>query len=246
MDTTDPMHPPAPCLAVVGAGGACGASTLVTALTVTAARAGWSAVAVDADPWGGGLDTLFDLAAAAGIRWPDLSGSDGRLPAGALLQRLPTADSGARVVSCDGPDPLPPDCLGEVIAAARRACDLVVVDLPRDLAVADAALDLADALIVVTAPERRVLIVTEQLIGYVQATQPDLPLGFVVRDTSEQVARQLARLSDVPLLGVLAEDRKISQRQSAPAVPGANPRSAVSEVAATLLRELVVERRLAS
>ena len=246
MDDIDPLRPPAPCIAVVGAGGACGASTLTTALTVTASRAGWLAVAVDADPWGGGLDNLFDLAADPGVRWPDLLGSDGALPAQPLLDRLPTTDSGAHVVACDGPDPIPPGRLREVIAACRRASDVVVVDLPRDLALAEVALDVATALIVVTAPDRRVLVVTEQLVGYAQAVAPDLPLGFVVRDTREHVAQQIARISDVPLLGVLPHDRKLDQRQSSPAVPGDNARSAVTALAASLLRDLVVERRLAS
>ncbi|KYH42884.1 hypothetical protein [Branchiibius sp. NY16-3462-2] len=246
MDDTDPLHPLAPCLAVVGAGSACGASTLSTALTVTAARAGWSAVAIDADPWGGGLDNLFDLAADPGVRWPDLLGSDGALPAQPLLDRLPTTESGARVVACDGPDPIPPGRLREVIAACRRASDLVVVDLPRDLALAEAALEVAAAFVVVTAPDRRVLVVTEQLVGYAQAVEPDLPLGFVVRDTREHVAQQIARLSDVALFGVLAHDRKLDQRQSNPAVPGDSTRSPVSALAASLLRDLVVEHRLAS
>lgn len=246
MDDLDPLQPLAPCLAVVGAGSACGASTLSTALTITAARAGWSSVAIDADPWGGGLDNLFDLAADPGLRWPDLLGSDGTLPGQPLLDRLPTADSGARVVACDGPDPIPPDRLREVIAACRRASDLVVVDVPRDLAAAGAALAVADVLIVVTAPDRRVLVITEQLIGYARAIEPDLPLGFVVRDTREHVAQQIARLSDVPLLGVLAHDRKLDQRQSSPAVPGASARSAVSALAAALLRDLVIEHRVAS
>ncbi|PWJ27496.1 secretion/DNA translocation related CpaE-like protein [Branchiibius hedensis] len=243
MDTTAPL---APCLAVVGAGGSCGASTLATALTVTAARAGWSAVAVDADPWGGGLDNLFDLAADPGVRWPDLLGSDGALPGQPLLDRLPSAESGARVVACDGPDPIPPGRLSEVVAACRRASDLVVVDLPRDLVLVGEALAVATALIVVTAPDRRVLVVTEQLVGYAQAVEPDLPVGFVVRDTREHVAQQIARLSDVPLLGVLPHDRKLDQRQSNPAVPGSSARSAVSALAASLLRDLIVEQRLAS
>lgn len=192
------------------------------------------------------MDHLFDLAADPGVRWPDLLGSDGTLPAKPLLDRLPTADSGARVVACDGPDPIPPGRLSEVIAACRRASDVVVIDLARDLALVDAALAVASALIVVTAPDRRVLVASEQLLGYARAIEPDLPVGFVVRDTREHLARQIARLSDVPLLGVLAHDRTLDQRQSTPAVPGANTRSAVSTLAASLLRDLVVERKLAS
>lgn len=246
MDFSDPGEL-APCIAVVGAGTGAGASTLATALTVVAARAGWRSVAVDADPWGGGLDVLFDLASQDALRWPQLQGSRGALPGPELLARLPVTDEGARVVACDGPDPIDPDRLHEVIAACRRAVDLVVVDLPRDLSGPSAvALGQARDLIVVLTPERRVLLAAEHLRGYAQAIEPGLPVGLVLRDTSDHVARQIARLSDLPLLGVLAHDRKVDQRQSAPQVAGLDARSPLSRLAATILRDLLVARTVAS
>lgn len=238
---------PVPCVAVVGAGGASGASTLVAALAVVAARAGWTSVAIDGDPWGGGLDALLDVSTQDGVRWPQLLGGQGALPGAELIARLPVQENGARVLACDSPELIPAERLHEVIAACRLAADLVVVDLPRDLSGAAAvALGQATDLIVVTSPERRVLQTTEHLVGLVHAMEPGLPIGLVLRDTREQVARQVARLSDLPLLGVLADDRKVDQRHSAPMVPGSDARSPVSQLAATILRDLLVERRVAS
>lgn len=238
---------PGPCIAVVGAGAAAGASTLATALAVVAARAGWTSVAIDVDPWGGGLDVLFDAAADEGLRWSQLAGGRGALPGAALLSRLPQHEDGAHVLSCDGPESIPAERLHEVIAACRRVADVVVLDLPRDLSgAASIALGQATDLVVVTSPQQRVLLTADHLVGCAREMEPGLPVSLVWRDTTVRLAKQLARISDLPLLGVLAEDRRIDQRQSMPEVPGCDARSPVCELAASILRGLLVERRMAS
>jgi secretion/DNA translocation related CpaE-like protein len=149
----DAAAPPAraPVLAVVGGCGGAGASSLAIALAVTAAEHGLRPVLVDADPFGGGLDLPLGLDDLDGLRWPDLPWAAGRLPAGVIESALPEI-GGLRVLACTRGEPtvLTADGVAEAVDAARRSGDLVVVDLPRRVGDAEAA---------VLARSRRVLLV---------------------------------------------------------------------------------------
>jgi secretion/DNA translocation related CpaE-like protein len=122
----------------VGARGGAGASTLAAATAVSAARNGASALLVDCDPLGGGLDLLVGVEQEPGLRWPELTVSDGRVRAGALHDALPRAGVGGAsgrglaVLSCarsaHGPERT---AVTAVLEAGRRGGDTVVCDLPR-------------------------------------------------------------------------------------------------------------------
>lgn len=124
-------------VAVIGARGGAGASTLAAATAVTAARRGSGALLVDCDPLGGGLDLLVGVEQEPGLRWPELSVTDGRVRAGALHDALPRAavggsGRGPAVLSCartaHGPERT---AVTAVLEAGRRGGDTVVCDLPR-------------------------------------------------------------------------------------------------------------------
>jgi secretion/DNA translocation related CpaE-like protein len=119
-------------VAVIGGRGGAGATTLASALGLTAARAGMAAMLIDADPLGGGLDLVFGGEQADGLRWPDLVETRGRLPAQALSEAVPRFE-GLPVLSWDRGqlDDVAVEAVRAVLAAARRASDLVVIDLPR-------------------------------------------------------------------------------------------------------------------
>lgn len=76
-------------VAVVGGCGGAGASVLAGAIAVTAARSGRPSLLVDLDPFGGGADLLVGAEGAAGLRWPDLGDTVGRLSGAALRAALP-------------------------------------------------------------------------------------------------------------------------------------------------------------
>jgi len=146
-------------LGVVGGCGGAGASVLATGLSVTAARRGFSVVLVDLDPLGGGLDLVLGAEAVTGVRWADLAGTKGRLSARALHAELP-GRHGLAVLSCGRDDLpiIPPEAADAVLSAARRACDLVVLDLPRwpDRAAEEAIVQCSAILLVVPAEVRAV------------------------------------------------------------------------------------------
>ena len=69
---------------VTGASGGLGVSTVAVAIAVRAARRGLSAVVVDTDPEGGGLDLVAGLEDEPGVRWEDLDGLSGDVDGPAL------------------------------------------------------------------------------------------------------------------------------------------------------------------
>lgn len=121
-------------VAVIGGRGGAGASTLAAALSAVAAGGGTSTMLLDVDPLGGGIDMLLGHEDAAGLRWPDLVSTAGRLSADRLRAALPRAGP-LTFLSCgrDETMPLPVVAVRSVLAAARRSHRLVVVDLARHI-----------------------------------------------------------------------------------------------------------------
>jgi secretion/DNA translocation related CpaE-like protein len=105
---------------VVGGRGGAGASTLAVALGVTALHRGTPTMVVDADPLGGGIDLLLGGEDAAGLRWPDLAQTRGRVPAAALAEALPRMDE-LTVLSWDRRDPAQHPARLDGRTAVRRA-----------------------------------------------------------------------------------------------------------------------------
>ena len=138
-DALEPDARPGRLLTVVGGRGGAGATTLAAGLALAGARAGYRTTLIDIDPLGGGIDLALGIETSAGLRWPELAGVRGRVPAAGLAPLLPRHGD-LTVLSWDRSDQLflPPDAVTAVVDAALRANDLVVADLPR---MPDAAVD---------------------------------------------------------------------------------------------------------
>jgi secretion/DNA translocation related CpaE-like protein len=119
-------------IAVIGGCGGVGASTLATALALSAAGSGQEPVLIGADPWDGGIDIALGAEDVPGPRWPDLATISGRLSSTAILDGLPQAH-GVRFLSSARihPSLVPLPALSAVVTAAVRTGGPVVVDLPR-------------------------------------------------------------------------------------------------------------------
>ncbi|GAB3852543.1 hypothetical protein GCM10029963_42310 [Micromonospora andamanensis] len=144
-------------VALVGGRGGAGASILAGGLAVTAARARLRTLLLDADPLGGGLDLVLGWEQLEGLRWPALTGADGRVDAPALVRALPSRGD-LVVLSWDRGDlvAVPAEAVAATLDAARRSRDFVVVDLPRQLDdAAVTALQAVDRAFVVVPAELR-------------------------------------------------------------------------------------------
>lgn len=128
------VHPlvgtPAP-VAVVGASGGLGASTLALAVGRRLAATGPPAAVVDLDLTRGGLEVTAGVEHLPGRRWDDLRGVRGRVPPDLLIPSLPV-EAGCCVLSARGgraagvPDRAVLDVLDSLADASVR----VVLDVP--------------------------------------------------------------------------------------------------------------------
>lgn len=201
-------------VAVLGGHGGAGASVLAAAVAVTAPGRGITALAVDADPWGGGLDLLLGCADMPGLRWGDLALRGGHVPSDALVAALPGRAGAVAVLSAGGavagtsdaaggaPSPeIPVEGLLAVIDAGRRSVGVTVVDLPRrDDPATSACLEVADVVIVVMGATVRGCAAARSVIDGV--ARRARRVGLVVRGPAPGglSARDVERAVGAPLL----------------------------------------------
>lgn len=202
MKQTSTVPAARPILGVLGGSGGAGATSLVAAL---AAGAG-SAVIVDLDALGGGIDVVLGAEEHPGARWSGLHATGDRLDPAQLLEGLPRWGD-VPVLACDSSAVPDADACRSVLGAAREIGP-TVVDLGRCSTPArDVALSLCDAI---------VLVATAEICGATAAAaiQTRLvedgcaaPLTLVVRRAHPVVsARRIADVLGLQLTGTLDED----------------------------------------
>ncbi|MCS5478307.1 septum formation initiator [Corynebacterium sp. YIM 101645] len=121
-------------IAVCGAVGGAGTSTLAAALARTVARH-HPVTLIDADGHSGGLDLLLGLEDTPGARWPDLRLGEGTVAGTDLRAALPTTPDGIAVLSAArstlaDPFRLRPEHMRPVLEALDGSPGITVVDLP--------------------------------------------------------------------------------------------------------------------
>ncbi|MDU7361428.1 MAG: hypothetical protein E7L00_09510 [Propionibacteriaceae bacterium] len=192
--------PEASTIAVTGAVGGLGASTLAVGIGQEAIRRGLRAAVVELAPGGGGLDLLVGKETAAGIRWSDLARARGEI--GGIEDALPTVD-GLLVLALDRKDPVFPDhpAARAVLTALRRLVDVVVLDDRSQL-----GLESESQLLLVGADVRSVAAARMQAAG---SSSP--PSGLVVRTGAGRRLSEgtVSSALGVPLVGALREDRAL-------------------------------------
>ncbi len=203
-------------LGVVSGAGGVGCSTLTAALGVRAAAGGWRVVVVDGDPLSGGLQVTLAAEHLPGHRWAHLVEVDGEVAGDRLLTRLPAVGgcsllSGGRAsadLEAVVPEPVPAEAFDAVIAALERESDLLVIDWGRTARPGWGA----TLLLVPITP--RGLADTHVWLGRFGA---DGLAGIVTRGgkRDRRVAESVAAGFDLPLLGHLTPDRRVTAAERA-------------------------------
>lgn len=169
-------------VAVTGGRGGAGATVFATALGLAGLRAGLSTLLVDADPLGGGIDLVVGAEQQPGLRWEDLTGLRGRLPAGALRGNLPALGelsvlSFGRGEPAAGEGAPPPEAMSALLDAGCRDAQLVVVDVPRNVdAAARTVLGLARAALLLVPAEVRACAAASRPAARLTRCCPDVRL----------------------------------------------------------------------
>jgi secretion/DNA translocation related CpaE-like protein len=217
-DLDRPRH--ARVVGVTGGAGGVGASVLAAAValrSVERARGSLGAgepshatLLIDLDPEGPGLGRLVEGTVGAGVSWADLIGLDGRLAASELRASVPTA-SGVGLLTwpddrllraADAP-------VAEVVAAATRGHDWVVLDIPRTAA--DLPRVACDLLVVVVDGSVGGVASAVRRLARIRAAGH--AVGVVVRTRrSSAGADDVARVLGVPLIGELRDDRRLREQ----------------------------------
>jgi len=193
-------------IAVVGGAGGAGASTLAAALAWTAAldRAA-TALLVDADPFGAGLDVLAGLEERPGVRWPGLTVDSGRISARALLDAVPRWTPRLGVLSGEPGSGAPgAPALAAVLDAARGAGATVVCDVGRSFGeLADTAVDAADLTVIVTQARVGAALSAVRAAGWLVDRTTEA--GIVVRGPAPGGLRavDVADVTGLPLLAAM-------------------------------------------
>ena len=230
---------------VVPSRGGSGASALAASLALTAHTDRIRSILIDGDPLGGGLDLVVGGEESAGVRWSELATTRERIGPRALLEALPSPGdlpvvSGGRGQHA-GPATIPPEAMRAVLPAARRAAELLVLDLPRYLdAACDLALAEADNVLLVVPLEVRAVAaaqrVGERLRERVSpaadtavVTRGPAPGGLTASDVAEAVGMRLA--------GALSPEHGLAARLERGEIP-ARPNGPLVRFCRTYLGEL--------
>jgi len=180
-------------VAVVGGTGGVGSSTFSAAL----ARAAGSALLVDLDPVGGGIDVLLGIEAVSGARWSEVRVGGGRLDPADLRRGLPCWE-GVGVLALDAEAPAVSSVI-QVLDAGAGLDSVLVADLGRTPSpVRQAVVERADLVVLVAAADVRDVAAARRVHAGLGAA----PIGLVVRRGATAEPQAAASIG-APLLGVL-------------------------------------------
>jgi len=199
---------------VLGGRGGAGASTFALATGLAAGWLGMRAIAVDADPLGGGLDVLAGAEGRPGYRWPDLLTARGAVRPELLRDGVPSVD-GLGLLSFDRSrtptsGALEPDSARVVLDSAAAGHDLVVVDLPRGSGPHDTAVwRLLDAVVLVVPSEVRACLAAVRLLDQVRDSVAAVHLVVRLRRSSSISATVVADALELPVTTTWPDDDRV-------------------------------------
>lgn len=228
-------------VAVIGGCGGAGATTLAAALAVTGTRAGHDVLLVDGDPLGGGIDLVFGGEQDRGLRWPDLGDTRGRVPSAALAQALPRM-AGLSVLSWDrgSATAVPEQAMQAVLAAGRRAHDLVVVDLPRSVdGTCRSVLQSATCVLLVVPAQVRAAAAASRVAAGLGGLCPDLRLVVRGPGPGGLAGSAVATALGLPLAGQLRPEPGLDAALERGEPPARRGRGPLAQLCAGLVGELV-------
>jgi len=160
-------------VAVVGASGGLGASTLALAVGRRLAATGAASVVVDLDLLRGGLEVTAGVEHLPGRRWDDLRHVRGRVAPEGLLAVLPHED-GCHVLSARGgaPPDLPGAAVRDVLTSLAGGPSRLVLDLPASSPVLDHVLALDPLVVLVMALRTRALADADAAVSRLVESDP--------------------------------------------------------------------------
>lgn len=228
-------------VAVVGARGGAGATSFAVALALAAARAGRRTMLVDADPYGGGIDLALGAEDVAGPRWDSFAESRPPVVGEALADALPRCGP-VTVLAWPrtGSPVIPAANVESVLATARRAAELVVVDVSRSFdEAARVTLSVADTAFVVCPAEVRACASGRRVAETVGLFVSDVRVVVRGPAPTDLDAAVVAEALGLPLAGWLKEEPGIDVALDEGRPPGRGGRGPLAELCGSLVAALL-------
>lgn len=221
------MSPAAAIVAVVGASGGLGASTLALAVGRRLAATGPASVVVDLDLLRGGLEVTAGVEHLPGRRWDDLRHVRGRVAPEGLLPVLPHED-GCHVLSARGgaPPDLPGAAVRDVLTSLAGGPARLVLDLPASSPALEHVLALDPLVVLVTALRTRALADADAAVsrflgsGPAPSGGPDVRVVTRGRRPPEEVVDDVVAHLGVGHLHHLADDARVPRDAERGLFPG--------------------------
>lgn len=192
-------------IAVTGAVGGAGTSTLAVALALQLHEI-VPTVLVDADPVSPGMDLLLGCETTGGIRWADLSFRSGSIAAADLIAALPETEGGLPVLTADrggdGTSGITEDKLLRVIGTMHHT-HCVVVDLPATAPFFAALTDACDFVVLLIPAEVRAAAAASRIAHSLAARRIDTVGVVRHRGWSGLTAHDVADIVGVDVVGEL-------------------------------------------
>lgn len=229
-------------VAVIGSSGGVGTSTIAAGLGYVAASRNVSAILLDLDPTGGGIDLLVGAEAMAGWRWPRLSTAQGHLgdltghlPRVAGMDVLSTARDGSSAVAGLEADPV-----RAVVLSASRSHRLTVADLPRSMTPScHEVLRWVDRTLLVVAATVRGIAAAQQMRPQLRLASSDLRLIVRTPRSGGVSAGMVSDALELPLAGTVGEDSSLGPAAERGEPPGRSTRGPIAKLGRRLLDDLI-------
>ncbi len=199
-------------------------------------KARTSALVIDLDPLGPGLDRVLGVELQDGIRWDALLETTGRLSARSLHDAVPRREGLGILTWSPGPaGTLQAFAVREALSAAQRGHDLVVVDLPRTVdALFSEVVARCDLLVVVTRPTVAGVASTARLRARLNRAGPT---RLMVRGHGVPV-REVEQATGLPAAWTMGEQRGLAEAIDLGLGPVRSRRGPLARAAAEALAEL--------
>lgn len=234
---------PGTVIALTGACGGAGTSTLAAAVARTAAQDRLGPVTlVDGVGNSGGLDLLLGIEDDAGARWPDLRLGEGVVPGADLRAALPATGDGIAVLAAArstvaDPFRLGPQAVSTVLSSLRSSPGLTVVDLPPEGLLQDsgeAVLDACGQVVLLAPAEVRAAAAAASLVARLVRSRTPVAVVARHRGWSGLSVADLEHITHAEVIAELGTVTRLSRATELGGLPASLPRPLLTAARAVL------------
>ncbi|WP_374071590.1 septum site-determining protein Ssd [Corynebacterium belfantii] len=189
-----------PVIAVIGAAGGAGTSTLCAVLAADYREA----LLIDTEHFSGGIDLLLGKEDDPGIRWDDVPDSGEKVPASELLASLPCMEPNVRILAAtrDSVTVVAEQQLRGVVESVRGTCP-IIIDVQRHHVLLESCVDLADLVVLLIPAEIRSVAAAAQLVPWLRRRKVDVVGVLRERAWASVDREEVARVTGVDIVATV-------------------------------------------